>query len=94
MCVSCALCKMGVCLSVYPVQFAGYVCVYFVPVLGSCVCLNRVPLAACVCVCVCVCVCILCLLQDGRVCLCVYPVQFAGNVCVCVFCARSRIVCV
>jgi len=44
--------------------------VYFVPVLGSCVCLNRVPLAACVCVCVCVCVCILCLLQDGRVCLC------------------------
>jgi len=68
---------MGVCLSVYPVQFAGYVCVYFVPVLGSCVCLNRVPLAACVCVCVCV---------------CVYPVPFAGWACVfvCVSCAVCR----
>ena len=38
------------CLCLYPVQYSGYVCEYFVPVLALCVCVNRVPLAGYMCI--------------------------------------------
>ena len=89
------------CLSVYPVQFAGNVCECVFCASSRIVCVFESCAIGSMCVCilcllwdVCVCACILCLLQDGRVFLCVYAVQSAGNVCDCVFCARSRIVCV